>query len=226
MDMLYDDYSRGVEISNRILAISDYKEGLKYVWQITLDYADTYKTDIVGGKSIKKELKNSIEVLSYLWSQYVDIWSEMFWSEIDEYPNGYKRVEAIPKILERGRFRGVGEAMHTRYQWKALLDSRFLLKRYSLEELQKVTYIIATDEGKRLSLLKKCLRNKRLSHSDYLRFGEAIAFFTQGGLFNESTSGTELEKHFTPADIRLLDEIWEYNPPVARTPAVAGQVST
>jgi len=214
IDVLYNDFLRGLDITHRILLISDYSEGLKYGWKRNLDYSNqNISKDFEAGKSPKKKLKFYIDELSSLWSSFVDIWSEMFWTQIEETPTTFKRVDTIRKIIDRGRFMGVGEAMHTRYEWERLLDSGHLQLRYTSEELQKVTDIISKDESKRLRLLKKSLNNERVNWSEYLQYGEAIAYFTHGTLFNETTGGTELEKHFSSKEIRILDEIWkQYEP--------------
>ncbi|MDI9319790.1 MAG: hypothetical protein QM530_04865 [Phycisphaerales bacterium] len=91
--------------------------------------------------------------------------------------------------------------------WDQLKRLHIFNKRYSEDDLRKIEELLISNNTARLALLK----NNSVNWSDYLKYGEAIAYFTNGQLF-EGTGEMLLMEHFTLEEIKLLNTIWKLNP--------------
>lgn len=49
--------------------------------------------------------------------------------------------------------------------------------RYTNAEIEQIDKVIQEDQDKRLAILKKCLLKRQIPQSQYLKFGECMAYF-------------------------------------------------
>lgn len=144
------------------------------------------------------------------WNESIGVSIELFWQQVHLKNLPYIRKDPLAFALEKGRFRNVHQGRDARYNWKDLIDAKLLLSRYSEEEIARLDQIIKNDEANRVSLLKKCIKNNKVPGSQYLRFGDSVAYLTDGKLLDDGAyKGTLLESHFTEPEIRILDAIWK-----------------
>lgn len=206
------NYFHALDIAEKYIDISDLNENLKN---------NIIKSYHYSKEQIEREPKLSvinffIKDLSQFWSYHVAIWVELFWKEVEEKKVKLNRTNNIVDIIKRGRFVRVGEAMVFKKNWLAVVASGYISDLYSKEQIEFVNKLILDDREKRLTLLKKSLRKEFVNWSDYLKYGEAIAYFTNGHLFNEYDENDEINSLFSKQEILILDKIWVLNEPKKR----------
>ena len=74
-----------------------------------------------------------------------------------------------------------------------------LVKDKTKTEIEKIDTIIADDENRRFEILKKCLRKKNIPRTQYLKFGECMAYMNYCGLW---------DKYFNKEEVQKLYDIW------------------
>lgn len=139
------------------------------------------------------------ELLSY-WNRNIRVEIENFWTELMNNDIHLERFNPLRFALEKKRFSSVELGIDARNNWDELKKADSLQSAFSPEEIAQIDEIIANDEKKRLALLKKCLRKKEIPKSQYLKFGESMAYFVNCHLF---------EKYFTEEEVKELYELWK-----------------
>ena len=134
------------------------------------------------------------------WNQRIKPEIEIFWTELKNNGIELERKNPLRFALEKNRFRTVELGIDARNNWDTLKKSDILQSTFSPSEIEKIDKIIADDENRRLAVLKKCLRKNDIPRSQYLKFGECMAYFANCHLF---------EKYFTAEDVEKLYEIWK-----------------
>ena len=134
------------------------------------------------------------------WNQRIKPEIEIFWTELKNNGIELERKNPLRFALEKNRFRTVELSIDARNNWDELKKSDILQSTFSQSEIEKIDKIIADDENKRLAVLLKCLRKNDIPRSQYLKFGECMAYFTNCQLF---------EKYFSTEDVEKLYEIWK-----------------
>lgn len=154
----------------------------------------------------KKPKANSYEqktlasqVLTY-WNESVNPDTEAFWSEMKRSGVGIERKEPLRFALEKGWFRNVEQGIDARNHWSSLKRLSTVRDRYSQVEIERLDRIIEEDEKKRYEVLKKCLAKKAIPQTQYLKFGECMAYFGRCNLF---------EVYFSVEQVEKLYEIWK-----------------
>lgn len=90
--------------------------------------------------------------------------------------------------------------MEARQNWHEVRELETIKKRFTKTEIEKIDEVVANDEKNRLKLLKKCLKKKEIPQSQYLRFGDSMAYFNNCNLFS---------KHLTDFEVKELYTIWK-----------------
>lgn len=138
------------------------------------------------------------EFLNY-WNNTISPDTELFWAEIGANNIKIERKDPLRFALEKNRFLRVEIGIGARKYWMELKTSKAITDRFSETEIAKIGEIISEDENKRIGILKKCLAKKNIPKSQYLKFGECMAYFTNTGLF---------PKYMVENEVKELHEIW------------------
>ena len=134
------------------------------------------------------------------WNEGINEDTEIFWTELNKLNIDYKRKEPLRYALTKGRFINVHAGMQARKNWDKLKKLKSLQKRYSTEEITKLDDIIKADEIKRIDLLRKCLTKGKIPQTQYLSFGDSMAYISNCSLF---------DKYFTKDEVDKLYKIWK-----------------
>ena len=155
---------------------------------------------------LEKEPKMNSYGLNSLKSEFLTYWNESihpdterFWKELKSNKIDYERKEPIRFALEKNRFRRVDQGIDARKHWSVLKSTKEVQEKFSKAEIEKIDNIIAEDENRRLEILKKCLRKKKIPQSQYLKFGECMAYIDNCRLWG---------KYFTQKEVEELYDIW------------------
>jgi hypothetical protein len=157
---------------------------------------DKSKIENINSYQIKS-LRN--DLLTY-WNETISVETEKFWTEIKNGNLNLERKEPLKFALNKNRFRNVEQGIGARKYWSSLKLLESIKDEYSDLEIKKIDEIIVEDENKRIGILKKCLAKKNIPKSQYLKFGECMAYFTNCGLFN---------KYMTEKEVAELHMIWK-----------------
>lgn len=170
------------------------KEASKNLSKYTRDFLEKEpKINSYGLNSLKSGL------LTY-WNESINPDTESFWTELKDNRIDYERKEPLKFALEKNQFRRVDQGMDARKHWSELKKRKEIIDRYSKTEIEKIETIIAEDENRRLEILKKCLRKNEIPQSQYLKFGECMAYMNNCGLWN---------KYFNKEEVEQLYDIWK-----------------
>ena len=122
------------------------------------------------------ELKTIESELFTYWNESINLDVELFWKEIQNRNLEFKRKNLIKYLLENGRLRSVE-------QWIGLYNNIEQLSstgQFSLmlekNELNKLHELLDKEVEKRFSLVNKCFKKGSIALSNYLKFGESMAF--------------------------------------------------
>jgi hypothetical protein len=142
--------------------------------------------------------KLASQVLTY-WNETVNPDTEAFWAEMKRDGIDFERKEPLRFALEKGWFRNVEQGIEARNHWSSLKHVSTVRDRYSQAEIERLDRIIEEDEKKRYEVLKKCLAKKAIPQTQYLKFGEGMAYLGRCNLF---------EVYFSKEQVEELYEIW------------------
>jgi hypothetical protein len=145
------------------------------------------------------QLKSITNNILTIWKETIGIATEMFWSELKKNNIDFERKDELSFALQKGRFRRVDIGMGAKKDWNVIKDFDSIKNRFSKEEIEKITNIIDLDEKTRLEMLKKCLSKKEIPPSQYLKFGECMAYMSNCGLW---------DKYFANTEVKELYSIW------------------
>lgn len=140
----------------------------------------------------------SNDILTY-WRESIGVLTETFWQELTKNKIHFERKDELNFVLEKKRFRRVDIGMSARKDWAILKHSETIQNRFSSEQIEQIGKIIEDDEKSRYEILQKCLNNKRIPKSQYLKFGECMAYMTNCDLW---------DKYFDQKEKNDLYEIW------------------
>jgi hypothetical protein len=133
------------------------------------------------------------DLLNY-WNETISVETENFWTEIISENLNIERKEPLKFALNKNRFRNVEQGIGARKYWTELKSLKSITSKYSEIEIEHITKIIAEDENKRIVILKKCLAKKAIPKSQYLKFGECIAYFTNCQIFSNYMTDKEVDQ--------------------------------
>lgn len=141
-------------------------------------------------------LKNELLIF---WNESINPDTEKFWNEIKSKGIDYVRKEPLRFALNKNRFRRVEQGIEANKHWPELKTLKLIKRNYSKEEIEKIEEIISNDEQSRFKILDKCLRKKQIPQSQYLKFGECMAYLSNCGLF---------KTYFEDEEVNELYDIW------------------
>ncbi|KAF5032267.1 hypothetical protein DSECCO2_619070 [anaerobic digester metagenome] len=169
------------------------KEAFKNLSKYTRDLLEKEpKMNSYGLNSLKSGL------LTY-YNESINPDTESFWTELKVNGIDYERKEPLKFALEKNQFRRVDQGIDARKHWTELKNRKEITDKYSQTEIEKIETIIAEDENRRLEILKKCLRKNEIPQTQYLKFGECMAYMNNCGLW---------DKYFKNNEVQRLYDIW------------------
>ncbi|WP_395077878.1 hypothetical protein [Flavobacterium sp.] len=160
-----------------------------------------YWIDRIGKESFTLTSIKSIasEILTY-WKESIGINTELFWIELQKNNIDFKRKDELNFALEKGRFRRVDIGIGARKDWSVIKEFDSIQKRFSKEDIEKIDLIIDQDEKTRHEILRKCLRNNKITQTQYLKFGECWAYISNCELW---------DRYFNKDEVEELLNIWK-----------------
>lgn len=139
------------------------------------------------------------EILTY-WNESIGIDTEKFWISLRDENIDFQRRDELKFAIDKGRFRRVDQGIGAKKYWKTIKEMEFVKSRFSESEIKLIDTIIDKDEITRLEILRKCLKKKAIPQTQYLKFGECMAYFSDCKLF---------EKYFENDEVDELYDIWK-----------------
>ena len=136
------------------------------------------------------------EILTY-WNESVNPDTEAFWAEMVRSNIDFERKEPLRFALEKGRFRNVEQGIDAKKHWSFLKQLPAITNKYTQAEIEQLDRVIDVDEKKRLEVLKKCLAKKSIPQTQYLKFGECMAYFGRCNLFDAYFSKEQGDEIYT-----------------------------
>ena len=196
MSEYIEQFLRVIEISDKIIAASltlsdEHKQALhNFNKQISglIDYNP--KLNAYQRKTLESEFFTS-------WNESISRDTEEFWQELKNNKLDFERKEPLRFVLEKKRFRNVHEAMEARTHWQDVKQMQTIKERYTVAEIEQISKVIQEDQDRRLVVLKKCLMKKQIPQSQYLKFGECMAYFLNTYTINSFFSQKEVEELYT-----------------------------
>ncbi|MES2804096.1 MAG: hypothetical protein V4652_00910 [Bacteroidota bacterium] len=181
-----------IQIQNRLVDNSKYFDNKFKEAFVNLG---SYWIDRIGNESFTlTQLKSiSSDILTF-WKESIGIDTELFWIELEKSNIDFERKDEINFALEKNRFRRVDVGIGARKYWTVIKDFDSIRKRFSKEEIEKISLIIENDEKVRLEILKKCLRKKEIPQTQRLKYGECWAYMSQCALLSKYFSKEEIEE--------------------------------
>jgi hypothetical protein len=191
-----EKFMRVIEISDKIIAASltlrdDHKQAMhNFNKQISGLIAHNPNFNAYQRKTLENEFFTS-------WNESVSLDTEEFWQEVKNNKLDFERKEPLRFVLKKNRFRNVHEAMEARVHWQELKQMQTIKERYAVTEMEPIGKVIQEDQDRRLVVLKKCLRKKQIPQSQYLKFGECMAYFYNTSLMDNFFQKEEVEELYT-----------------------------
>lgn len=136
-------------------------------------------------------LKNGL--LTY-WNESINPDTEIFWRELRRDKIDYERNEPLRFALDKNRFKRVDQGMDARKHWAELKALKEIKDNFTKTEIGQIENIIIGDEKRRLEILKRVLRNNEIPKTQYLIFGESMAYMSHCELWNNYFSKVEVEQ--------------------------------
>lgn len=155
--------------------------------------------ELTKNKLTKAQVKALSNGILTFWKESIGPEVETFWAELKNKKIDFERRDELSFALQKGRFRGVDQGIAARKHWSTLKSLNEVAQRFSLGEISHIDEIIKTDENKRYKILKKRLKTNSIPQTQYLKFGECMAYFGQCKLF---------DNYFTKNEVDQLYKIW------------------
>ena len=141
----------------------------------------------------------TIELLTY-WNESIKPDTEAFWAELQKNNIDFERKEPLKFALAKGRFRNVEQGMDARNYQTKLKGEKSIIDNFTQAQIQVIDKIILDDEQRRHDILKKYLIKKVIPQTQYLKFGECMAYFANCRLW---------DNYFTTGQVEELYDIWK-----------------
>jgi len=188
---------KAIEIQNRIVEDSQSFDGKTK--EAFINLGNYWKNRIEKEQFTVTQLKSITSDILTFWKESVSIDTELFWIVLRKNDIDFERKDELIFALNKGRFRRVDIVMSARNDWSKMRKFNSIIERFSQAEIEKIDVIIEEDENKRLEVLAKCLKKKEIPQTQYLKFGECMAYFSHCSLF---------DKYFSKEQVEELYEIW------------------
>lgn len=169
---------QAIKIGNDIINKSTHLDNkTKLVFNVLHQYSESIiKSGFEKNKLSSYELKTIESELFTYWNGSISLDIELFWKEIQNRNLEFKRKNLIKYLLENGRLRSVEQwiGLYKRIEELSSTDQlSLMLKKDELNQLQE---LIDSEVEKRYSLVNKCFKKGSIALSNYLKFGESMAF--------------------------------------------------
>ncbi len=150
-------------------------------------------------KANSYQLRTLTSELLIYWNESIKPDTEIFWTELRKNNIDFERKEPLKFVIAKKRFRNVEQGIDARNHWKYLKSQKSITDNFTKSEIIEIDSIIANDEKRRLDILEKCLLKRTIPQSQYLKFGECMAYFANCRLFDQ---------YFTAERVEELYNIW------------------
>lgn len=174
------------EISKKCFETSKVLEQKEILGWITLiEYSEVILNKTKKGEKLNSYQKKTIEkeLLQY-WNENLNVEVEHFWKLIEEANLSLKRNPTFENIIAKNRFKNVEQAIDV-YNDIYSQPITNLENEKLRQKLEKLYEVVRIDRDKRIKQFRKWIKNKRVSFSDRLKFGENYAYLKRTGLFDE-----------------------------------------
>ena len=172
------------------------KEAFKNLSNYTKDFLEREpKMNSYGLNSLKSGL------LTY-WNESINPDTEIFWKELKRKGIDYERIEPLRFALIKNRFKRVDQGIEARKHWAELKKLKEVNGKFTKTEIEQIGNIIIGDEKRRLEILKRCLVKNEIPNTQYLIFGESMAYMNHCELWN---------CYFNKVEVEKLYDIWKNN---------------
>lgn len=169
------------------------KKSLLNTWQISKKDLDKFRNKTSNYPSTP-EVREAIEGFLIFWNEALTLDSERFWYLVESRNLNVKRKRSLANVLKRGRFLDIHEVIPARPQWQELIESDYLKRQFTRSEIKRIDEIMREDEIKRVKLFRKCLRNNRVSNSDFMNLCNNMAYFSMSNLYEDHFTQDEVKK--------------------------------
>lgn len=192
---------KAIDIGNQVFTTStNIDNQTKIAFEALNNYSKSYienamKNDKLTAYQVKS-LEN--EFFKY-WNGSISQEVEIFWKEINKNKLPYQRKSPIKELLIKGRFRKVEQWIDLFNNLEELEQNNFLSKQFTKSEIKQFYALVEAEEEKRFKLVNKCYQKKKIPTSQYLKFGESMAFLERCNL---------TEKYFTEEEREEIYEVW------------------
>jgi hypothetical protein len=148
-------------------------------------------------KANSYQLKTLASQILTFWNESINQDTETFWTEMKQENIGFERKEPLRFALKKGWFRNIEQGIDAKNHWSSLKQLHAITNQYSQAEIEQLDRIIAEDEKKRHEILKKCLAKKSIPQTQYLKFGECMAYFGRCNLFKVYFSNDQVDELYS-----------------------------
>jgi len=140
------------------------------------------------------ELKMIESELFTYWNESINLDVELFWKEINDRNLEFKRKNLIKYLLENGRLKSVEQWIGLYNSIEELSSTGQLSLMIQKNELKQLQELIDKEVDKKYSLVNKCFKKGSIALSNYLKFGESMAFLERCKLTLKYFSEDEREQ--------------------------------
>jgi len=165
----------------------------QHVWMYELVEASIEK-----GRMDAAGLNSLVRGFLVFWNESAGIDVEIFWSLLIESSVSLERKDILEYALKKRSFRNIHQAMSARLDWGRLQKSSYLKKRYSAKEISDLNEIVEKDELKRMTLVRKCLKNNNIPDYQLLKYNENVVYLDTCNILN---------KYFTEKEQEMLQKL-------------------
>ena len=193
---------KAIEISNQIFTKSKNVDNQKKIaFEALNNYSKTYlENAIKNDKLTAHEVKSLESEFFKYWNESINQEVEFFWKEINKNQLPYQRKSPIKELLTKGKFRQVEQWIDLFNSLDELKKNKLLIKEFTRIEIEKFYKLVEAEEEKRFKLVNRCYQKKKIPFSQYLKFGESMAFLERCNL---------TKKYFTEKEREEIYEIWK-----------------
>lgn len=191
---------KAIEIQDKITGDSDNFD--KNTKKSFLNYSKICLDQLSDGKESFNltQLKAMTREILIYWNESIGIDTEKFWIELRNANIDFPRRDELRFAIDKGKFRRIDQGMGAKKYWEVIKEMQTVKERISINEINLINTIIDKDEKTRLEILRKCLKKSVIPQTQYLKFGECMAYFDDCGLF---------DKYFEKKEVDELYTIWK-----------------
>lgn len=193
---------KAIEISRQIFVKStNVDKQTKIAFEALNNYSKTCLENAIKNEKLTAyEVKSLESEFFKYWNESINQEVEIFWDELNKNNLPYQRKSPIRELLTMGNFKQVEQWIDLFNNLEELNKNKFLNNQFSKSEIEKFYELVEAEEEKRFKLVNKCYQKKKIPFSQYLKFGESMAFLERCNL---------TKKYFTEKERDEIYEIWK-----------------